>query len=139
MSLWQIIKNYRAEKRAKNALVKEIAKAMAPRREYRISPSGTDMWVAQYRTHIPKDRRTPSWNDLGYFKTQQDAQAVIETNLKVFAASIADRVREIERTYDHPPYTYPDAWNYSTIFHWALDEALKAKGSDVRRQRVDQY
>lgn len=139
MSLWQIIKQHRAEKRAKNALVKEIAKAMAPHREYRISPSGSDMWMVQYRTHTVDDRRAPSWNHLGTFKSQQDAQAVIETNLKVFAASIADRVREVERTYDNPPYTYPDAWNHETIFRYALNEALKAKNSDVRRQKVDQY
>lgn len=139
MGLWKIIKDYRAEKRAKNALAKEIAKAMASHREYRISPSGADMWMAQYRTYTTTDRRAPSWNQLGSFKTQQDAQAAIETNLKVFAASIADRVREVERTYENPPYPYPDTWGHDVIFNCALNEALKAKNSTIRSDRCDRY
>lgn len=139
MSLWKIIKDYRAEKRLKKALEKAITKTMASHREYRISPSGEDMWMAQYRTHTADDRRAPSWNHLGSFRTTQDAQAAIEANLKVFAASIADRVKEIERTYDHPPYIYPDAWNRAAIFKCALNDALKAKSSTVRSNRLDQY
>ena len=133
-SLWQTIKQHRAEKHRAKALKLAIAEAMSPERFYQIRPSGSDMWAAEYRT-VTTAKPHAGWSLLGTFPTQQMAQSAIETNLQVFAAAIAEKVLEVERLHACPPHPYPNAHRYHIIFCDALNAALTAKRSTVRLDR----
>ena len=134
VALWQTIKQHRAEKRRAKDLKLAIAEAMAPERFYQIVPSGSDMWAAQYRT-VTTAKPHAGWTLLGTFPSQQLAQSAIETNLQVFAASIAEKVLGVERIHECPPYPYPNSHRYHIIFCDALNAALAAKRSTVRLDR----